>query len=288
MTTSRLITKTFPAKVERAIIEFQRRFVEGLQPMREDLTRILRNQAVDLSSLESIRVQIEPIIRNYTGDLQVVYREGMREGARIGREIAATRHGLDIAYDRVPARTLSRLDDLSDNIVDQNIMETLTDQTTRHIRQGHEEGLGIDQIAENLNDDLFDGELEDYVAERNARTATISSSNDGSRTAYEDADRVVGIEWIAELDDRVRESHEEAHGQIIPAESGYTFLVDEEALRHPADFDGSAGNIINCRCTTAPVFEEDLEDHEVEALRGGERIYKTDPLEMRKRHEIRA
>jgi len=271
--TSRLITKFLDARVERAINEFMERWGEALQPMREDITRAIRNESIDLSSLENIRVQIEPIIRNYTTDIQIVYRDGMREGARLGREIAGSRYSLDIAYDRVPARVLERLDNLSSDIVDQNIMETLTDNTTRFIRQGQEQGLDIDQIANNLNEELFDNRLEDYVAERNARTATISSSNDGARSAYEDSDAVVGIEWIAELDDRVREEHEEAHGQIIPAEDGYTFLVGNDYLYYPADLrGGSAGNVINCRCTTTPVFEEDLTQLEVNLLRQGERI----------------
>ena len=271
--TSRLITKFLDARVERAINEFMERWGEALQPMREDITRAIRNESIDLSSLENIRVQIEPIIRNYTSDIQIVYSDGMREGARLGREIAGSRYSLDIAYDRVPARVLERLDNLSSDIVDQNIMETLTDNTTRFIRQGQEQGLDIDQIANNLNEELFDNRLEDYVAERNARTATISSSNDGARSAYEDSDAVVGIEWIAELDDRVREEHEEAHGQIIPAEDGYTFLVGNDYLYYPADLrGGSAGNVINCRCTTAPVFEEDLTQLEVNLLRQGERI----------------
>lgn len=53
-------------------------------------------------------------------------------------------------------------------------------------------------------------------------------------------------EWIAILDSSTRLSHASADGQITRVRE--TFIVDGENLLYPRDPNGSAGNIINCRC----------------------------------------
>jgi len=53
--------------------------------------------------------------------------------------------------------------------------------------------------------------------------------------------------WHAVLDNRTREAHAKANGQTVKI--GEQFLVGGEALDFPGDYiNGSAGNIINCRC----------------------------------------
>jgi uncharacterized protein with gpF-like domain len=62
-------------------------------------------------------------------------------------------------------------------------------------------------------------------------------------------------EWIAGSDARVRPAHQEADGQIVRFDED--FLVGGESLAYPGDPRGSAGNVINCRCSTAPIPDED-------------------------------
>ena len=56
--------------------------------------------------------------------------------------------------------------------------------------------------------------------------------------------------WFATLDDRVREHHLDAHRQVVPLEA--QFEVGGEMIDAPGD--GSAANVINCRCTLVPVL----------------------------------
>jgi hypothetical protein len=60
--------------------------------------------------------------------------------------------------------------------------------------------------------------------------------------------------WVATLDDRTRESHRRAHGQVRFIDE--PFNVGGEELDYPSDPSGSAGNTINCRCTRITVPEE--------------------------------
>jgi len=52
--------------------------------------------------------------------------------------------------------------------------------------------------------------------------------------------------WITAGDERVRMAHAAANGQRRGLDG--VFIVGGEALRFPGDPNGSAGNIINCRC----------------------------------------
>jgi SPP1 gp7 family putative phage head morphogenesis protein len=59
--------------------------------------------------------------------------------------------------------------------------------------------------------------------------------------------------WVSGLDSRTRPEHQSADGQEV--EIGEPFIVGGEELKHPGDPVGSAGNVINCRCTTISVIE---------------------------------
>ena len=54
-------------------------------------------------------------------------------------------------------------------------------------------------------------------------------------------------EWVATKDSRTREWHNEADGQQVPLDE--PFIVGDEELMYPGDPNGSAENVINCRCT---------------------------------------
>lgn len=257
-------------EAERAFREFASEFAGALDPLREDLVGAIEAGDIDPSSTSSVRVGVERLAGNYTNDLQVVYREGTERGAEAGRAFAANRHQLDISFDVVPERVLEEFGDWSEEIIEAEVLETISEESTRFVRAAHEDGLSIDDLADAINEDLFEGRLQDHVAERNARTATISSSNAGSHSAYEDADSVVAEEWLTAVDGREREAHGGVDGQIVAVES--LFLVGGEELRYPGDPQGSPENIINCRCTVVPVFRDQLTDSEFAELESGGRL----------------
>ena len=54
--------------------------------------------------------------------------------------------------------------------------------------------------------------------------------------------------WSTSLDERTRPAHARADGQTVPLTGFY--IVDGEMLRFPRSPEGSAKNIINCRCSS--------------------------------------
>ena len=85
---------------------------------------------------------------------------------------------------------------------------------------------------------------------RSARTETVSAYNDGAVQSYGDAG-VERKEWLASIDERTREAHAEADGQVVNTHEA--FMVDGEEMEYPGDPGASAENVINCRCTVLPV-----------------------------------
>jgi hypothetical protein len=91
-----------------------------------------------------------------------------------------------------------------------------------------------------------------YQSERLVRTEATNAANYATLTSASDifAGSEMMKQWIAGRDARVRPAHQAAQGQIVPFNK--KFLVGGESLNHAGDPAGSAGNVINCRCSVAP------------------------------------
>lgn len=262
----------FSPEEQEVFDEFLRRWQATTDTLGEDLETALRTGQVDLETLEGIRAEVGPRIGDYVDDFEVIFREISEDAAVAGRALEARRFGLDIDFNLVPERTIEVLDDWAVT-ASQSVSGTLEDEITNYLRGAQEEGLSISEIAEKFQNEYMDERLHGSHANQLARDATVGPSNAGSHSAHEDAEGVVGEEWIAEIDGRQREAHDEADGQIVPVDG--TFLVGGEELRYPHDPRGSVGNTTNCRCIAAPVFADDLTEDELEALESGDRIQKT-------------
>lgn len=127
---------------------------------------------------------------------------------------------------------------------------TLPESSWRIVRdslqESHDAGLGIPEAARQLRTKVAG--MAPYRARMIARTELIGIANRGSITAA----RLAGVggykSWLATADARVRDAHWRANGQTVPLDN--TFTVGGEELDYPGDGNGSAANVINCRCTT--------------------------------------
>ena len=89
-------------------------------------------------------------------------------------------------------------------------------------------------------------------AERLIRTESTNAANYATLQSATDmfGQENLQKEWMTSIDGRERAAHRGADGQIIDFKE--RFLVGGEQLFHPGDPAGSAKNVINCRCSTAP------------------------------------
>lgn len=118
-----------------------------------------------------------------------------------------------------------------------------------HITAMFEQWMNGDKTAEDF--DWYAERLPPFRTETIARTETMRSSNAGTYNLFTDWG-IGSKEWLATMDDRVRDGHMAANGQIVPMTDA--FIVDSEELQYPLDPNGSLENTINCRCTTLPVI----------------------------------
>ncbi|BDT39519.1 phage minor head protein [Streptomyces yaizuensis] len=82
--------------------------------------------------------------------------------------------------------------------------------------------------------------------------AESSGAYDAGQTSEQETGRAAALKkWVAVLDDRTRDAHREADGQEVALDEPFT--VGGERLRYPGDPNGSAGNVINCRCSVKVV-----------------------------------
>ena len=137
----------------------------------------------------------------------------------------------------------------------------VTSSTYAAIQQALQDGVAagedINRIAARVQD-VF-AQASTNRAKTIARTEVISAANGSASLAASQlpSDVAAGQEFIATRDDRTRDDHAEADGQIVAM--GTPFLVGGESLLYPGDPAGSAENVINCRCTVAFLTPADFE-----------------------------
>lgn len=129
-----------------------------------------------------------------------------------------------------------------------NITNTTRKFVRRIIRTGLDKGYGTDKIASLLRKNW--NKISRYRAVNIARTETIAASNAGALAGAEKVGKDLGLTmqktWLARLDRRTRDPHRRANGQTKGIND--SFVVDGERLMHPGDPNGSASNVVNCRC----------------------------------------
>lgn len=101
---------------------------------------------------------------------------------------------------------------------------------------------------------LFQG-FRSFRADRITNTVVVGAFEAGTLEAWRGAGLVTGKQWVSARDGRVRQTHDTRLNpsllQPIPLEQPFT--VGGALLLYPGDPEGPAKEIINCRCTMAPV-----------------------------------
>jgi len=125
------------------------------------------------------------------------------------------------------------------------------------LTEGINKGLGIGQIGRMIVSDIaeYSGKFAKYRSERIARTEIVGTSNWASTTSVESSgvkDRLLK-KWLVTEDGRERETHlEMADKPAIPIDDFFevrNIKGGYDRMKYPGDPSGSAGNVIQCRCT---------------------------------------
>ena len=147
------------------------------------------------------------------------------------------------------------------NGINETTHEDLRAKMQATLAEGIENGETIEQLSARLVD-AADGVYENmstYRAEMIARTETVCTVNYGSLILYI-GEGIEKKEWLASPGGSaagVRDAHQvgAGYGEPYIVAVSKAFMIGGEALQYPGDPAGSAGNVIECRCSIVPVVE---------------------------------
>jgi HK97 family phage portal protein len=134
----------------------------------------------------------------------------------------------------------------------EEVNETTIKKLKKELSIGVLEGESIQQLKKRV-DTLFVSWYKGR-GETIARTEVLSSNNAGTLFGYQQSGVVNQKEWLSARDARTRPAHGAVDGQKVNIDKA--FIVGGEKLEYPGDPNGSASNIVNCRCTILPIISD--------------------------------
>jgi hypothetical protein len=133
-----------------------------------------------------------------------------------------------------------------------SIANTTREQVVNAVTIGFDQGLGQNGIAALILDRV--PEFSAYRGRMIARTETHGAANFGATSAASETGLPLRKEWIAAQDERTRQSHADADGQIVGQNE--LFNVGGSLLEYPGDPAGPAEEVIGCRCALGWIVED--------------------------------
>jgi len=130
----------------------------------------------------------------------------------------------------------------------EEVNSTTFDKIRKQIAEGLSAGEGIDDISKRIDNVYKQRAGIDSITI--ARTEVVSASNEATLESYLQSDVVEEKEWLATMDDRVRETHAEMNGQRAIKDERFS-----NGMMYPGDITAGADEVINCRCDLLPYFE---------------------------------
>ena len=203
---------------------------------------------------------VSAVIAEHREQVQARLEEAYRRGATASGErlmgLVQEKHGRH-------ARILKELPDAWDDALNRfirsytaskvtQISATTEAQLRAIIMRGEESGLGVEEIARSIRQD-YAPQFGQYRAHMIARTETHAAWGEGSQAAGEASGLDMRKEWVASVDGRERDEHSNADTQEVGLKEA--FIVMGQELKYPGDPNGSAENVINCRCVSAHIVD---------------------------------
>jgi SPP1 gp7 family putative phage head morphogenesis protein len=137
---------------------------------------------------------------------------------------------------------------------EQRFAQRVNETTWRELKDSLEEGIHMGESIPELEKRVTDTMTlrQNQSKEAIARTETIGASNGGTLESWKQSDMVAEKTWIATFDDRVRDTHYDAHGQTVGLDDDFT--VGNGSGPAPGQI-GLPEEDIQCRCTMASVLK---------------------------------
>jgi uncharacterized protein with gpF-like domain len=244
-----------PRREQRRQVILLDRLEDGFaRRVRAELARAMR----DMLDVYEYTGEV-PLARDHTDRLTALYQAMAIATMAVfgGRVVQQGKSGGHVLETKDFAATMARiaLGYIASEMIRARITyvaNTTRQQIVNAVDRGYQEGLGQFGVAKLVRDAV--PIMTTARAAMIARTETHGAANFGAFAAADETGLLLDKEWISGEDERTREDHALANGQI--AAKDVPFDIGGEALMYPGDPAGSAGQVINCRCAMGWVVKE--------------------------------
>ncbi len=217
------------------------------------LNRIARAAATHVAAGRSDRAA--DVVAGYESAMLRAFRTRLHVAAKASAELVIEELTGEKAAGALETKFISLLEIAERAVADwiaayaaakvRRILETTRKIIRQAIVRGNELNEPPRVLAHRIRDETG-GEIGRARAQMIARTETHIASQVGSNAAADATGLQLDKEWGATEDARTRLAHSIADGQKV--DKNAYFIVGGEHMRFPGDPNGSARNVINCRC----------------------------------------
>ena len=134
------------------------------------------------------------------------------------------------------------------------VTETKRRQIIKAVDDGYRSGATLPEVAAGVRAVI--PAIARWSADAIARTETHGAANYGSNEAAAETGLPLRREWLAAKDERTRESHAAADGQIVGMDD--PFAVGESFLMYPGDPNAPPEEVVNCRCVLGYIVDDGI------------------------------
>lgn len=221
-----------------------------MRRQRQSILAQLRRRAVrDVAETTENPFDLPRWLATFRKELRPVLRDILGEA---GQE-ALDDLGVGIRFDLFDPNVINALEKQVQRFT-QEVNQTTWDALKASLGEGYEAGENVDKLAERVNSVM--GDRIRSSGEVIARTESNITHSNADLMSWRQSGVVGGKRWLSALDDRTRESHVNAHGQIVALDDPFT--VGGYRMSAPG-LDGPASEIVQCRCTMTAVLDIDME-----------------------------
>ena len=233
---------------------------ERIQRLLEELFRRQQRSVLDTLRQRGVRNEQDAVndpfdLARWTRVFRVAIRPELNTIAEEGGTAAASSIGeaaVGFAFDLQDPNLRRVLERQAQRFAEQ-VNETTWNRLKEQLQAGLDAGEGIDVLAQRV--EAVMGDRIRSSAQTIARTETTTAYNAATVESYKQSGVVGGKRWLAALDERTRETHVEAHDQVVGIEENFSVGGNEGPA--PGEI-GVAEEDINCRCAITPVLKEDM------------------------------
>jgi len=227
-------------KFKRSMIKyFQEQELTALRALRAKKSISIYHKKVEIKSVDDVLKVTHS--EKELNELARVAIPLITESVKINGIAAFAELGVGVAFDVTNPAVIKWIKERGGLLI-KSISDTTLDKLIKTLAAGVDAGESIPLLAGRISDVFADAK--GYRSTLIARTETISASNSGALQAYKQSGVVKKKEWLATMDDRVRDEHAVMNGEIVGIDEA--FSNGEMSPGEP-----------NCRCTILPVIEKD-------------------------------